>query len=142
MRPEDEVRTLRGARAEARATIVQLEATIAAQQATIAQLGATLGQMQERLAAAEGPPPQTSAPAWTKAARPERASKERRKRAPEHNTSRQRSTPTRVEEHAYARCPDCDYALRGHTIDRRREVIEVPLAPVPVEVVEQRVITR
>lgn len=45
-----------------------------------------------------------------------------------------------VEEHAYARCPDCDYALQGHTIDRRREVIELPLAP--VEVIEHRVITR
>jgi len=127
----DEVQALQTALAEARATI-------AAQQTTIAQLEATIAQLQERVASGEGQ--KAPRPPWAKANRPERAPKERHKRAPEHNTGRQRSAPTRIEEHAYARCPDCDYALRGHTIDRRREVIDLPLAP--VEVIEHRVITR
>jgi transposase len=121
-----------------RETIRSQEALIAQQQATIARLEATVAQLQERLALGEGQ--KTSPPPWAKANRTERPPKERRKRAPEHNAGRPRSVPTRVEEHAYARCPDCDYALRGHTIDRRREVIELPLAP--VEVIEHRVITR
>jgi len=124
--------------AQLEATIAQLEATIAQLEATIAQLEATIAQLEERVASGEGQ--KASPPPWAKANRPERAPKERHKRAPEHNGGRQRSTPTRIEEHAYARCPDCDYALRGHTIDRRREVIDLPLAP--VEVVEHRVITR
>ncbi len=121
-----------------RETIRSQEAIIQQQHATIAQLEATIAQLQERVASGEGQ--KASPPPWAKANRPERAPTERHKRAPEHNTGRRRSTPTRIEEHAYARCPDCDYALRGHTIDRRREVIDLPLAP--VEVVEHRVITR
>jgi hypothetical protein len=34
----------------------------------------------------------------------------RKKRAAEHNTSRKRAEPTRIERHALERCPDCDYA--------------------------------
>jgi len=121
-----------------RVTIRSQEAIMQQQHETIAQLEATIAQLEERVASGEGQ--KASPPPWAKANRPERAPKERHKRAPEHNGGRQRSTPTRIEEHAYARCPDCDYALRGHTIDRRREVIDLPLAP--VEVVEHRVITR
>ncbi len=117
-----------------RETIRGQEALIQQQHATIARLEATIAQLQERVASGEG----QKTP--RQANRPERAPTERHKRAPEHNTGRRRSTPTRIEEHADARCPDCDYALRGHTIDRRRAVIELPLAP--VEVIEQRVITR
>jgi len=123
---------------EAQALIATLRETIRSQEAVIQQQHETITQLEGRIAALEQakmPPP-----AWAKAARPKRAPEERHKRAPEHNAGRRRSAPTRIEEHAYARCPDCDYALRGHTIDRRREVIDLPLAP--VEVIEHRVITR
>ena len=65
----------------------------------------------------------------------------RKKRASEHNTSRQRMTPTRVERHVLARCPDCDYRLRGESLAYRREVIELP-PPQPVEVIEHQIIKR
>jgi hypothetical protein len=65
----------------------------------------------------------------------------RKKRSAEHNRSRKRSAPTRVEQHALERCPECQYRLRGKCIDYTREVIELP-APAPVEVVEHQVIKR
>lgn len=65
----------------------------------------------------------------------------RKKRAAEHNTSRKRMEPTRIERHALERCPECDYPLRGESVGYTREVIELP-APQPVEVIEHRVIKR
>ena len=65
----------------------------------------------------------------------------RKKRAAEHNRSRQRSQPTRIERHVLERCPDCNYRLSGESIDYTREVIELP-APQPVEVIEHQVIKR
>ena len=65
----------------------------------------------------------------------------RKKRAAKHNTSRKRSEPTRIERHALERCPECDYRLRGESIDYTREVIELP-PPQPVEVTEHQVIKR
>jgi hypothetical protein len=37
----------------------------------------------------------------------------RKKRAPEHNTSRKRSQPTRIVRPVLEHCPDCGYWLRG-----------------------------
>ena len=64
-----------------------------------------------------------------------------KKRAPEHNTSRKRATPTRIERHVLERCPDCAYRLSGESLDYTREVIELP-APQSVEVIEHQVIKR
>ena len=85
----------------------------------------------------------TPLPEWAKPNRLPRkrpAGTPRRARAPVHNRGRRRSTPTRVETHAYTHCPDCAYAVRGGTLRHRREVIELPAAP--IEVVEHRLITR
>jgi transposase len=65
----------------------------------------------------------------------------RKKRAAEHNTSRKRAEPTRIERHVLARCPDCDYPLHGESIAYTREVIELP-PPQAVEVIEHQVIKR
>lgn len=65
----------------------------------------------------------------------------RRKRAAEHNTSRKRMVPTRIERHALARCPECAYWLTGESLDYSREVIELP-PPQPVEVIAHQVIKR
>jgi len=65
----------------------------------------------------------------------------RKKRAPEHNTSRKRSQPTRIERHVLEHCPDCSYRLCGESIDYTREVIELP-SPQPVEVIEHQVLKR
>ena len=85
----------------------------------------------------------TPSPPWAKAnrVRSERAGKKtRRQRAPEHDHGRERSAPTRIVAHAYARCPDCAYALAGTAVARRREVIEIP--ETPVEVVEHQILKR
>lgn len=118
--------------------VVALGAALAEAQALIARQQATIAQLEARIAALEQT--KTSPPSWTKANRPVRDPQERARRAPEHNHGRRRSVPTRVEEHAYAHCPDCGYALAGHTLKRRREVIEVPLGP--VEITEHRLLTR
>ncbi len=83
----------------------------------------------------------TAPPPWAKANRPKREKTEsrmRRARVPNHG--RRRSTPTRIIRHAYERCPDCDYALHGSSVARRREVIDLPLTP--VEVIEHQVLKR
>ncbi len=65
----------------------------------------------------------------------------RKKRAPRHNQARKRETPTRTVTQALDHCPDCHYPLWGERIDYTRQVIELP-PPVPVEIVEHRVIKR
>jgi hypothetical protein len=49
--------------------------------------------------------------------------------------------PTRVEQHALDRCPECGGRLHGGTLARRRQVLDLP-PPQPVEVVEHQVIKR
>lgn len=78
-----------------------------------------------------------------KPSRPSRSGEKppRRARAAEANRGRKRGKPTRVVKHALERCPTCSYRLRGESIVRRREVIELPPPP-PVEVIEHQVIKR
>jgi len=81
-------------------------------------------------------------PAFVKPNRPPRESQgPRKKRAAEHNTSRKRAAPTRIERHVLEHCPDCHYRLSGESIDYTREVIELP-PPQAVEVIEHQVIKR
>lgn len=65
----------------------------------------------------------------------------RKKRASHHNRGRRCEPPTRLEQHALDRCPDCNYQLQGSSVDYRRQVIELP-PPQPVAVVEHQVIKR
>jgi len=98
-------------------------------------------QLEERLADLERK--KTLVPSWVKSNRPqtaEGAATPRQRRAAEQNAGRRRSTLTRIARHAYERCPDCGYALRGEAIKRRREVIELPA--VGYEVVEHQLIKR
>ncbi len=108
------------------------------------QLAAALQQLQVALvqiAALEQD--KTEPPPFVKPNRPAPTESQgpRKKRAVEHNTSRKRSQPTRIERHVLERCPDCHYLLRGESIDYTREVIELPPPP-PVEVIEHQVIKR
>jgi transposase len=107
------------------------------------QLAALTGQLQTALARiTELERRNSEAPVFVK---PNRAATEpkglRKKRAAEHNTSRKRAEPTRIERHVLERCPDCNYRLSGESIDYTREVLELP-APPPVEVIEHQVIKR
>ncbi len=49
-------------------------------------------------------------------------------------------TPTESIEHAIDACPDCGATLAGSSVQRTREVIDLPITP--VRVVEHRIITR
>lgn len=113
---------------------------IEALRAENAALRETVRRLEERLAVLERtktPPPSWVTPNQTPPAAPRGP---RRARAPEHNAGRRRSTPTRVERHAFAACPDCGYALRGEAVKRRREVLDLPV--LQAEVVEHQFIQR
>lgn len=120
----------------------------AALHAEVAGLRQQLAEMRQQLQAAlvrigELEQDKTEPPPFVKPNRPQppAAKGPRKKRAPEHNTSRKRSQPTRIERHVLERCPDCGYRLRGESIDYTREVIELP-APQPVDVIEHQVVKR
>lgn len=118
---------LRGAVATLEQQVVKLTDELQAAKARIAEL-------EQR---------KTKPPAFVKRNRPPRGEPRppRKKRAAEHNTSRLREEPTRIERHAWTTCPDCGYRLRGESIDYTRQVVELP-PPEPVEVTEHQVIKR
>lgn len=119
----------------------QLLAVIAQQQATIAHLQSVIEQLTGRIAVLEarlgdkgsgGPPGNKPANAKPREKKP-------RKPRP-HGFARRRLAPSRIVEHALDACPDCGSKLMGGWVQRRREVIEIPV--VPAEVVEHRYIAR
>lgn len=67
--------------------------------------------------------------------------KTRKKRAAEQNAARKKMAPTEIRKHAVEHCPDCNYKLSGHSVARRREVIDLPVIP-PLQVTEHQVIKR
>jgi transposase len=107
----------------------ELRQALAAALARIAELEAQVTQ--------RGDPPVFVKPKRQKAAR----GGARKKRAAEHNTSRKRMAATRVERHALEQCPECDYRLRGESMDYSRQVVDLP-PPQPVEVIEHQVVKR
>ena len=115
-----------------------LKAQLAQAVAQIQTLQTHLAAAQDRIAALEQ---QRPPPPFAKAKTPKRARKPRRKRAAEHNRGRRREPPTQIVQHALERCPDCHYRLRGISLARRRQGIEV-LPPPPIEVTEHHVIKR
>lgn len=117
----------------------RLRQEVATLREQVATLQAQLAAAQTRLAELEGPP--KDPPASVKPNTPKRERKARRKRKPEHNRARRLETPTRIEQHALDRCPDCGQRLHGGALARRRQVIEIP-DPQPVEVIEHQIIKR
>ena len=126
--------------AEALALIVELQARLEEQLALNRAQAEQIAALEKKVAeleAAKTPPP------WAKANRPKRAqgpAQERKARAPAHNQGRRKMTPTRIVQHAFERCPECAYGLRGRAIARRREVIDLP--ETPIEVTEHQIIKR
>lgn len=121
---------------EIQALLVENEALRAEVVGLRQRLEAALVRIAELEQGQSGPPP------FVKPNRPPPESKGlRKKRAPEHNRSRKRSQPTRIERHVLEHCPDCGYRLRGESIDYTREVIELP-PPQAVDVIEHQVIKR
>ena len=109
-------------------------ASRAALLAVIAELKATNAQLQQRVAALEarlntrgspgmpGNKPPSGRPGPRKGPRKQRP----------HGFTRKRMAPTKRVEHALEVCPDCGTRLAGGWVQRTREVIEIPVAPVQV----------
>jgi len=116
-----------------------LRAENAAVRAENATLRAQLGGLSERLGVLEKK--KTSVPAFVCPHKGGPAKKARMTRAAEHDAGRRRQDPTRIVAHAVDACPDCGYTLRGESVRRTRQVIDLP-EPVPVEVIEHQFITR
>lgn len=126
---EQEFERLRAENAELRQLLAEVQPQLAA---ALARIDALEAQLQGR-----GDPPAFVKPKRQKAP----SGGPRKQRAAEHNTSRKRMQPTRIERHALARCPECQYRLTGESLDYSREVIELP-PPQPVEVIEHQVVKR
>jgi transposase len=131
------VRAQRDRIADLERQAARLGAELATQRATIAQLTEQLGAL--LVAAAperEGPTGDdpgggaAGMPGLKPTRPPARPARPRKRRA--HGFARRRMAPTHRVEHALARCPRCGEALRGGTVKRTREVIEVPLVPAVV----------
>jgi len=125
-------------------TLEQLEQEIERLRTENSELRRQLAVALERIVELEaGVKTPKSRPAFVKAKRPQPDGERspRQPRAAEHNPSRKRAEPTRIERHALERCPDCSYPLRGESLDYSRQVVELP-EPAPVEVIEHQVIKR
>lgn len=83
--------------------------------------------------------PSTKMPGRKPAATPRRRQAGPRKRR-DHGFSRPRLTPTETVVHAAALCPDCATPLSGGWERWRRQVLEVPAAP--LRVIEHVVLAR
>jgi transposase len=106
----------------------------------VAALREALVQAQARIAELEQR--KTPPPSFVRANAPtDRPVAPRRKRAPRHNAGRRREEPTQIVYHAEEHCPDCGYLLRGQSVARSRQIIDLP-EPAPVEVTEHRLLKR
>jgi len=129
---EEEVVALRAENATLRAENERLRAELAQAPELIAQLQARLAELERR---------KTPPPPFVRPDTPPPAPKPRKKRASQHNAGRPREEPTQIVLHALERCPDCGYRLRGQSVARTRQVIELP-EPQPVDIIEHRVLKR
>jgi transposase len=118
----------------------QLRQQLALASEQLAEAKQSIAKLEQRIAELEG---QRKDPHFAKSNRPksQEPKKPRRKRDPHHNHARRVETPTRTTRHALEHCPECNYTLRGESVDYARQVIELP-PPQPVEVIEHRVIKR
>ena len=100
-------------------------------------LKARVAELEAAVAALQGKGSQP--PSFVKAnKRKPKAKKPRKKRAAQHNQSRRRETPTRIETHRLETCPGCGSVLSKHKASYSRQIIDIP-EPQPVEVVEHRI---
>jgi transposase len=111
-------------------------------QAKVTSLDSTIAELLKRIDALEhllGSGKRAGMPGnKSDASKPKPAVKERKKRA--QGFGRSRLPPTQTVQHAVAHCPDCQIPLVGGWVQRTREVIEIPLAP--VEVIEHQYLAR
>lgn len=113
-------------RDELLAMIVSQQAMITSQQAVIGTLEARITALEQRLGSSGG----KSVPGTKPAQRSKAAGTPRKRR--DRSYARVRMTPSAIVRHAAEQCPDCGTRLLGGWVTRRREVIDLPLAPVVV----------
>jgi transposase len=124
-------------RAEVLALIATQQQTITRQQVTIAILERRVADLERRLGSSGGAGvPGTKPAAQTRS----RASGKPRKRRSRGYARRRSLTPTHTVNHAADHCPDCGITLRDGWVKWRREVIDLPVAP--VQVIEHRYVAR
>lgn len=121
--------TLLGVITSQQEQITALEAQVQTLQAQVQTLTARVAELEHR-----------DPPAWAKANRskPPQARPARKKR--EQNFARRLETPTETVTHAVEACPGCGAGLHGGRVRFRRQVIDLPVAP--VRVIEHVVMTR
>ncbi len=113
-------------RAELLAVITARDAVIAEQGQVIVALQARITALEQRLGSSGG----RGVPG-TKPAQQSKASGRPRKRR-ERGYARLRLPPTATALHAADQCPECGTHLVGGWVKRRREVLDLPLAPATV----------
>lgn len=71
-------------------------------------------------------------PAWVKKNAPPRSNAKGKRKKRGSNFARKRGIPTRQVVHALEACPSCGCALKGGSVKRHREIIELVVCPVEV----------
>ena len=115
--------------------LAQRDATISELQKVIAELQKRITALEQRLAGRGGPGMPGNKPP---SPQPSPAPKARQKRG--QGFGRRRLAPTEAVSHAVETCPDCGTRLQGGWVQRRREVIELPI--LPVRVIEHQYLAR
>ena len=133
-----------------REQIAELEQRLGRQEADLATLRRTVSQLSERVGVllAAGEPPDGEGPgrpSGMPGLKPRRQGVLQSPSPPPRKHrgrgyGRQRMRPTACQVHAYAHCLHCRVPLRGGTVRRRREVIE--LVPVQATVTEHQYVER
>ncbi len=114
------------------ARLEQALALIAQQQARIAQLEARIRDLEQQLEQRDRNDPTNRMPGLKPAATPRRRKSGPRKRRAHGFSRRDCPTPTEQVVHAVAVCPRCATSLGGGTERWRKEVLELPAAPVRI----------
>lgn len=112
----------------------ELLAVIVRQQRVIATLTQRISYLEQRLGGSGG----KGVPGTKPTQRSKAGGRPRKQR--DRGYARTRLAATTIVQHAAGQCPDCGTTLRGGWVKRRREVIDLPLAPVTVT--EHQVLAR
>ncbi len=119
----------------------QLKTRIAELEQKLAEALAQLETATKRIAELEKL--KTPPPAWLKPNKAKVVTEEkvRHKRDPKYNHGRKLEIATHTKVHALDHCGECGYQLRGQSLSRVRQVIDLP-PPAPVEITEHQILKR
>ena len=134
-RVDAELDLTRASRAVLLEVIARQQALIMELQNTILEQQAVISRLERRIEALEGKA-KPGGPRGMPGNKPRPHRKPPQEKGPSkprpHGFSRKRMTATRRVTHALEACPDCGTGPAGGWVQRRREVIDIPVAPVEV----------